>query len=193
MKELGDFVLPKDWVKDPARFAVSTMLIPTFAPTSKVQNCQLLEVKRLDAPTLGNVQGIWPDTATALEEAFRAVGVDLHNHQLPGIGLGLGAAVELYDLVVHHDLLLSFLKQFRDVANSSRSCYQSVIEAPGEVTGFRGGGVLPGEYALSILPCDSHPIASDLGLKGYPVPVRKAFYVDVDFVMKNGLEIWRAP
>ena len=78
------------------------------------------------------------------------------------------------------------LKQFRDVHDPDRACYQSIVEASEKVTGFRKAGLLAGDYQLTIFPFASHPIAAELGLPPDPQPALAAWYVDFDFVLEKG-------
>jgi hypothetical protein len=59
-----------------------------------------------------------------------------------------------------------FLKQFRWEVDSTRAIYQRVIEADGAVRGedFEGGGLLPGDWEITVTDYPSHPMASELGL-----------------------------
>ena len=46
---------------------------------------------------------------------------------------GAGLAAQFVDLLRNRQYPLVFLKQFRDVADSSRACYQAVAEAPVQI------------------------------------------------------------
>jgi hypothetical protein len=54
------------------------------------------------------------------------------------------------------------LKQFRDPADATRACYQAICDSPVELTQFKGGGLLTGDFALEVTTCMSHPIVQDL-------------------------------
>ena len=112
-----------------------------------------------------------------------------------------GAALNLLRPGVAHDLLaevrggavpLSFLKQFRDAADGSNACYQAIVSVPMRASAIRGGGVLPGTFTVELPDNASHPIASDLGLDPAALTSIKGLWLDFDFVIERGTEIWRA-
>jgi Flavin containing amine oxidoreductase len=81
-----------------------------------------------------------------------------------------------------------FLKQFRDAADGSRACYQSVVETPIEVQRrtFRPSGR---DWDITLRPLDSHPIDQEMGLTSQRASV--AFEGELDMVVKNGIEVGR--
>ncbi len=90
---------------------------------------------------------------------------------------------------------LVFLKQFRDIASSTKACYQAVVEARFLVdpsgASFR---TLPASnYRITIADPDSSPIARDFGLKAdTPLTPDAAFSGTFSFLGRYGSEIWRA-
>ncbi|MEN9578870.1 MAG: hypothetical protein RJA70_1879 [Pseudomonadota bacterium] len=86
-----------------------------------------------------------------------------------------------------------FLKQFRDVRDPSRACYQAIVEAPAQVTAYRGTNWSKLGYELKLSDAASMPIASELGLGGLNVKALASCAVDFDFAMELGTEVWRAP
>lgn len=90
------------------------------------------------------------------------------------------------------EVTIAFLKQFRDVQHTDRACYQAVIEAKAAVRTLRGYGPLPGTFQVSWGDHASHPFAADLGLKPGGQQAIAATWVDFDFVMEAGREIFRA-
>jgi hypothetical protein len=92
------------------------------------------------------------------------------------------------------------LKQFRDAAEPTKACHQALVSSPIKITSIEAGGTLPGDFALEIKTCASHPIVSDLGL-GNPVPApgvttiklqSPPVCVQVDFEAPAGAIIWPA-
>ncbi len=79
-----------------------------------------------------------------------------------------------------------FLKQFRDVADGAHACYQSVVEAPLEVTrvSFRPSAQ---DWAVTVHPLDSHPIARELGVRSQTASM--SLDLELDFVVENGAEV----
>jgi hypothetical protein len=96
---------------------------------------------------------------------------------------------------IHRSLLLTeptmvFLKQFRDVADGHRACYQAIVEAPSRLVDLRQAGVLAGEYRVTISQYASHPILDEIGLEAQSA--LRGWYVDFDFDMEIGKEVWKA-
>lgn len=106
---------------------------------------------------------------------------------------GLGPIEELRTRVLaSHEVRIVFLKQFRDITDGQRACYQAICEAPAVITRFRRMRALRGDYRMKIESYASHRIAEDLGLEGADVRPEFAAEVEMDFVMECGVEIWRA-
>jgi hypothetical protein len=188
LKELAEFVLPRRDSSDPARFSISTMLVRKYGPRSAVETAELLELKRLDSTVLQLSGFHWSDPLAFFGAALKNLGHDLTRLEIAEHQEALPEPLSIHGW----HLPLAFLKQIRSVTNSQEASYQSIVEAPAELTKFRGAGLLHGSYQLTVTACDSHPIAADLGLGSSPMPVRLGVYADYDFVMKNGIEIWRA-
>ncbi|MDX1998980.1 MAG: acetoacetate decarboxylase family protein, partial [Thermoanaerobaculia bacterium] len=92
-----------------------------------------------------------------------------------------------------------FLKQFRDAEAPETACYQALIEADVRRLGpFRAGGLLAQDHELVVADPPGFPLASRLGLTGrredgsVVVPCRHPLWLEFDFVMDNGKEVWRA-
>jgi uncharacterized protein with NAD-binding domain and iron-sulfur cluster len=90
------------------------------------------------------------------------------------------------------EVTIAFLKQFRDVQHPDRACYQAIIEAKATVRTLRGYGPLPGSFQVSWDDHASHPFTADLGLEPGGQKALAATWVDFDFVMESGREIFRA-
>jgi hypothetical protein len=91
-----------------------------------------------------------------------------------------------------HRVPIVNLKQFRDCADTSLACYQSLVEStctPSKVS----GGMLTGEWTARFYNYDSYRLATDLGIAAeVGVPVRMAFWAHLDFSADLGVEVWRA-
>src|SRR6185295_10290577 len=119
--------------------------------------------------------------------------------------IGLGDAVwalakGALDDLASGQVPMIFLKQFRDIAEPNRACYQAIVEAEAKKLGdFRAGGRLHGSYKLEVADAPSYPLASRLGLEGertaggsVVVPVRCPLWLEFDFVLGDGREVWRS-
>ena len=67
-----------------------------------------------------------------------------------------------------------------------------VVEAPIKVTGFRGGGLLPGRWDIEVADYASHPVARDLGLDATKLLGKRGFWLDFDFRLEQGAAVWEA-
>lgn len=168
------------------RFAASTLVMEHYGANSEGQVRPVIEVVQ---SATGTVAGeIWRD----LEDAVGAVA-----HLLTGSGAhltlpGLNFVRDLARLVREEEVPGVFLKQFRDAADGTRACYQAIIEAGSFVDRFNGGGLLTGRFDATVADFDSHPIASDLGLSPGPQRLEFPFWVNMDFTIRQGREVWRA-
>jgi hypothetical protein len=78
------------------------------------------------------------------------------------------------------------------VEHTDRACYQAIVEAKASVRSLRGYGPLPGAYRVGWGDYASHPFASELGLEPGGQEAIAAAWVDFDFVMEPGREVFRA-
>ncbi|MFM5885591.1 MAG: hypothetical protein ACKOQ3_09765 [Novosphingobium sp.] len=184
-KGYGPVAVPEPG-SDPASFAVSTMVIPKYAPSSGGQVLPLMEVTRTGVTSKG--AELWQD----LEDAVAAVG-----HMLSGSGgklvvPGFNLLLDLVGLARHEEVPGVFLKQFRDTADGTKACYQAIVEAGSFVQKFNSGGLLDGSYQAMLYNYDSHPLADDLGLAAGPHPLEFPFQVNMDFTIGQGTEVWKA-
>jgi hypothetical protein len=189
-KEIGQFSIPTSRGQQGA-FAVSTMVLDRHHPTTRAQVRELLEVRReggfVDQPGLKTT---WAGITDALEELFELVAgtvTDLEVIVRHGID-PLDFTRNVLDHVQNARVPMVFLKQFRDAADPSRACYQSVIGATAKVmpATFAGGGPLLGDYELTLADHASHPIAKDLGLTAGKIHVDEAFWLAFSFTMEAG-------
>ena len=186
-KSIGRFEIPLE-PEDKARFVASTRVYKTIAPTTEGVFEPLLSIERRHAGILGDLESIWTDVTSAVE-AFAGI-----LHEI-GRGAGvpsLGLTVDLIGHLLHREVPIVNLKQFRDAADGRRACFQALVEGPCRIKTLRGGGLLPGEFSTTIFPCESHPLVDELGLSSETPEVRFAAWVDMDFVAEDGREVWRA-
>ncbi|MDE2437185.1 MAG: acetoacetate decarboxylase family protein [Sphingomonadales bacterium] len=167
-------------------FSAATLVIPTYGPDNGGQVLPLMEVRQTG--TTSKAGEVWRD----IEDAVAAIG-----HLLSGSGgklviPGFNFLLDLVGLAKNEEVPGVFLKQFRDAANGAKACYQAVIEAGSFVDTFHGGGLLDGSYEATLFNYDSHPLAADLGLSPGPQPLEFPFWVNMDFTIGEGREVWRA-
>ena len=83
------------------------------------------------------------------------------------------------------------LKQFRDITQSDRACYQAITDAPMKIVDFHQGGLL-GEYVVNFGDLESEPIRQDLGLPPGPIRPLLSAWLRYDFRLDAGVELWNA-
>jgi uncharacterized protein with NAD-binding domain and iron-sulfur cluster len=185
-KIMSEIVAPQS-IKNP-EFAVRALGFQQFTAQTLGSPQWVLSVQKTGERS-GAGDGRWNSPKDAREEILKLLA--------GGSGLAkvsVGAFEEVsYDLLEHFkiDIPMVFLKQFPDVADTEKACYQAVIEAPARLTGFRGGWVLKNRYELLLNDIPSFPIARELGLQvqNGKVELPIGFWVDIDFVVGAGEEV----
>jgi hypothetical protein len=169
----------------PGVFSVDALVIPQFSPESEAQVLRLMTLtSTTDAPAPA---GSWSGVKDAFEDVWG---------KLKGmIGDVRGLPISMWDLLknalaelVTGDVPMVFLKQFRDATDPTKACYQAVVEAPAHLVKFHGGWFMH-PHDITIVPVDSHPIASECGLASGTLRADLGFWCQMDFVMKAGVVI----
>ena len=84
------------------------------------------------------------------------------------------------------------LKQFRDVADGTKACYQAVTASPLEVNTIHSLQRLPPGLTISIETCANAGLAELLGLEPSPIPVQFAVGAELDYQATAGEVLWQA-
>jgi hypothetical protein len=168
-------------------FRVATTIFDRFDAGTHGREAALLRLVRKGAAVPAGTG--WTGFEGAVREIMRG---------LEGAGVGLAMLTEqvLSAFIGSPDVHAINLKQFRDAVDSTKACYQALVDSPCRLDRWKGGGMLPGEFELEITACDSHQIAADLGLgaapPGQPILVRPqfAFWWRMDFSTQAGSIVW---
>ena len=144
----------------------------------------LLEIAPVDADASDEAE---PDREGPAEFVSYLAGAPRGNGDEPVVP-SLDLAADLLKDVLTGRGMQVFLKQFRDVADGGDACFQSVVEAPVQMERV-SVRPLRRDWAVTIHPLDSHPIAEDLGVSSQVAS--RAFDLDMDFVLEDGVEIHR--
>jgi hypothetical protein len=181
-KQLGQFAFsPQPPVRGAARsFKVNGYVLSPYQPTSRAAWAPLCNVipdalPPKDESVLGTLEALAGTVLSRLTDGFSEMAVKLQ------AALGAGAVT------------MAFLKQFPDAANPMTACYQGIIEAQSRVLTLRGAGLTANTYGLQLKSYASLPFADELGISPDPQNVGKGIWVDFDFALDLGSEIWRAP
>lgn len=170
-------------------FTVDAFALETLGSESTVEYRRLLSVKRKNASPKAEAP-FW----TGAQQAQQAILGALAGNEAGKVMVGwLEKSLDLLD-VSRAGIPFVFLKQFRHVADTRKACYQAIVEAPARTTAFHGGGLLDGEYQIELQSLQSHPIAEKLGLQlqNGKIDATAGWWVNIDFVMDKGREVWRA-
>ena len=127
-----------------------------------------------------------PTRSSDLDSIKNGMAAELFKNMRTNLGGGL---VEFASRFINDHVPLVFLKQFRDAKNTHKACYQRLIEAPLKVETFFEGGIFLKPYMLNIASLASHPLAQNLGLKGAEQRSTLGMWMQVDFVLGNGVEV----
>jgi hypothetical protein len=194
-RELYGFPKEMAWVqgsgagKDRRIFALSTMVLPRYTAATELLEKPLFSVERSSDPEPG-LEKAW----TEAKDAFDAVVGFLHAERGQIEATSIGFWLDLSEHLLRAEVPMIFLKEFRDVSEPHRACYQRVVTAPCVVKGFRGGYPLLAEYTVTLFDYASHPIAKDFGF-GTPtdgkltLSSKFGFYVDFDFELGLGSSV----
>jgi hypothetical protein len=182
-KELGRFQIPID-PKTADYFELDSLALKTLNPNTMGEWLNVLSVSKTGP---GSIPGeVWNSMEDAAKEGMSLLDA-IHNW-----GGEIRLLEHLFKDLITGTVPFAFLKQFRDVADGTKACYQSLIETNCRCTAWHGGGLLDGTYEVTMPPIGSMPIASDLGLGTSPIVPSIAFWCLFDFFIGNGQEIWKA-
>jgi Acetoacetate decarboxylase (ADC) len=161
-------------------------VFPEFTPETEVVKRPVVTARR--AAEVSGAETTWEK----LEDAVRGIHDELLGASFPHTFSGLKLLFHVVEGILEREVSLVFLKQVRDAHDSSLACYQAVVEAPIKVTGFRGGGFLPGRWDIDVPDYASHPVARDLGLDATKLRGVRGFWLDFDFRLEQGAAVWEA-
>lgn len=184
-KTLGTHEIPSD-PKDAAKFSATARIFDPMSFQTLGVWKPVIEIWK-DGP-MGELETAWSD----LGLFWRALG-DLWSKEPGNLHVSrLSLFADIVNLMKPpHRVPVVDLKQFRDCADTSLACYQSLVEStctPSKVT----AGMLTGEWKARIYNYDSYRLATDLGIPpNVPVSVRTAFWAHMDFSADLGVEVWR--
>jgi Acetoacetate decarboxylase (ADC) len=169
-----------------AQFSASSEVLHRFGPHERGVAMPIATVRRTDANPLEFERPF--DQAIG---AFREFVEEVLDITDPFTFV----AATLGDLTAEHMLKLTFLCQLPSIVDGSRACFQGIAEASAVPTA-RAAGLLRGDYEIEIPYHDSVPWARELGLVAGPADAlltpHAGFYLDMDFDLTAGREIWTA-
>lgn len=190
-KALGEMVVPLD-PDHPAYFSGSTMLFKTLSPQTEGKWEKLVQIQ--GGSKRGELEPRWENYEQALNEILEKVAKEIGDAALAAARLTEDVLAPLFGKP--HFPVVN-LKQFRDAVDSTKACYQAIVESPCQLETWQGGGILDGDYKLKITTCESHQVVKDLGL-GQPgpdyteVPIKFGVWIKMAFSTLDGSIVWEA-
>jgi Acetoacetate decarboxylase (ADC) len=187
-KEIGKFHFDPQ-TPDPAdgrSFRVDAFAIPHFSPQSTPSWLPLFEIKPQESDP-DQPKSLWEKIEHFADEAVERMG-----ETVVDVGLKVASEKAIARAIHGEAVILPFLKQFPDVADPMRACYQAIVEAPTTINTFRRGGLTKPQYQVKIHSYDTHPFFQELGIKSEIQDVGRGMWVDFDFTMDLGTVLWQA-
>jgi hypothetical protein len=194
-KEISTFVVPRD-PSTANSFVVDATIFRNFNQNTLGTFEPLITIQRPEVDPGGGAPPTAPPASgngwSGFGHMAREVAAALAGAEKKFSIAGVAEAAELGELALTMDVPLVNLKQFRDVADPTRACFQSITEAPIRMDHFGGGWFLSGKYELVIAAAQSHQIVQDFGLPGNVVPVELAWWMRMAFSAMPGKDVWKA-
>jgi hypothetical protein len=163
----------------PSVMTLKVFALPRFAPDQEAAEHDLIEVRRHHV-----LSGLLPGPWRTIADGLAGVAGAVSELAAPLLGRIAGAFVE-------GGTPLMFLKQFRDVAQPDRACYQSVVQSRTRTVRFHGAGWL-GPHTVTVNDLAMEPLREELGLREGPMHTLAAIWLHNDFVVEAGTEVWNA-
>ena len=181
-KQAGRVTCPGD-PGNPSNLMVDLFATRTFGAESEEAYHRILTMTPTQSggATLGEAVRSFEGGARALWSQLKADGAQWS----PSLELGEELLVD----VLERRIPQLFLKQFRDVADGTRACYQAINEVMGQVTRFDALPQLT-LFDMVLEPLDSSPVAAQFGI----APRQTVLGVEIvyDMTIKPGTVLWQA-
>ena len=171
-KTIAQIELPEHSAPD--FFKASVNSFKEFSQQTEAQWNEVLSIKNL-TPGESPVDK-WDDFVDAMEGIFElADGMQLYRPDI-------NALEDITQTIKQPQLPQLFLKQMPD-NDGVKAAYQALVSAPAVVNSYHGGGLLLGDYQITIPKVDSLPIAEDLGISNSPQASAFSFWLDFGFTV----------
>lgn len=181
-KQLGVFDMPITPPPSQGPFRMSAKVMNPFAPTTVSTLEPMFEFEAVPGTSGGS-----PLTNLA-DGLLSKIGSVLRSGTVEGLEKALGGKSFLFDVPV----TMAFLKQFPATHDTTKACFQSIVEADARTLKVRNAGWTATEFRGRVFSYDSHPYADALGIPTGQISVGSALFADFDFEMELGKDIWTA-
>ncbi len=184
-KELA-WLDPPAGAEDSLVVQLSTMVLPTYTPQTELVKKALFRIQRT-----GGLEAEVKQEFSDFEHAVRELvgrlygqdgGIEIPSWQL---------IVNLIENLLTGEMPMVFLKEFRDITQPHKACYQRIVQAPAKLEKFTIGYPYLSSYEVAISGYASHPVARDFGFAAdadgnATVPALLGFFMQYDFKMELG-------
>lgn len=189
-KSMGEFVYPADITK-PDLFSVSTIGMQHFNVDAVAGLHEFITISKQDEESNAGAKvpsegGIFKDLSDLWGSLKHILSAKDHAFRI-GLGFIMDEASDLWNKRME----MVFMRQFRDIGDPSKACYQAIITSNGYPDNLRDVRFLKDAYTVNINHMDTLPIDIELGL-GQTTVVSHAFAVKFDSRFDKGKEIYRA-
>lgn len=179
-KQTGQIHLPDD--PGSVGFSADVYGCPAFSPTANWGQQRLVTLQRVAAAAPQPALGLpWSDPKAAARN-LAAV--------MQAAASGATIAPTAFADFLTGTLPQLFLKQFRDIADGTRACYQAVTLARYNVTKLISV-TFEDQYAIDLEALDSTPVAAALALAP-ATQTGLGMRVEMDMQLENGRVLWQA-
>ncbi len=184
-KGFGRFDVPdSDDTVSPENLKVDGYGLQEFNPKNEAKMWPLLEVSRCGEGTSA-ASTPW----TSMEDAFNEIRSAMRGSRKEILLPGLKLVPSLINDLLHKEVPIVFLKQFRAADRPGAAAYQAILETPAVVQRFTGLRLID-EYEFKLNQLASYPITNDLGIASQKAIL--SFKLDMDFTLQEGPTIWQA-
>ncbi|WP_100260553.1 NAD(P)-binding protein [Qipengyuania seohaensis] len=182
-KQKGWITLPDDEGNSAGALNVDLFATRSFGENAEQARHRLLTLDHKgerDSSTLSGISG-FRDAVRTLYHHVGKGGDGWHN--------SLELDFEILGDALHRRVPQLFLKQFRDVHDGNRACYQAITEAMGEVTRFDAFPKLT-SFDMTLEHLDSSPVAKDFGIN--PRQEVHGVRLTYDMTIMPGKVLWQS-
>lgn len=169
-------------------FEIQTLAYRSFGPDSQAQVARVLSLERADGTSFKPEEQGW----SLGDELLQQMGV-LRDElgQLLDFNFEFGSRI--IEFLFRPSLPMVFLKQFRDVGNSSGACYQAIVGAEADQIELKSIRLLLRRFRLRVESLATQPVVETLGLdvdsRGQ-LFIPGGMQVRFDFRLNEGHLIW---
>ncbi|GAB4203785.1 MAG: hypothetical protein OHK0022_28320 [Roseiflexaceae bacterium] len=168
----------------PQRLAADIYGLKDLEPESRTQFWPLLELSRVSDGDETLIGKKWDTPGQLFQHIWSLLPSPINPIIIPNFHMIASLIEDLF----RREVLMLFLKQFRDAKSDDDAAYQAIIEAPADIKRFSASYI--GKYQFTFDEVASYPFATELGINNQTE--HHGILLDMDFVVNQGKEVWKA-